>query len=1400
MNLAKQSMLTAVVILALSALPARAVIIYQDDFSGDGSSSLNGAAPDVGLPGETWASGSHLKNNGVQDGAGRFTSLLPFTPEQGAGLYTLSADFTVTGTLTTSSNWLAVGFTEVLGTANGGLENRWLDGSTGNNSRPALWALARTMGTTATNNTLDSSFLGYAGGNHTFGGVNSTTSSATSLVITVDTTNPDWLVTWDFNGDGVDRTETVLAANLPDIAYVGFSSTDSAGTTQITNFVLDGPAPPSQWVVNGGGSFNTPSHWSANEVPTSSAVLGGFLTADNAPATVTIDEPSSLNKLTFSNSNSYILGGASALTLTGDATLDATQGTHFVDAKLSGSNGLTKSGAGTLVLTNGANNYTGNTTVSAGELVLTNLDAINQASGTTTLAAGATLNLTGDGLGNGTSGVLSEPLAGDGTLRLDAFDANNPQNGGLTTEVVTISSANASFNGQVSVGGGTLIVAHSGALGTADNEAATGTAVDGGDSDGRVHLSAVTVSNERLTLSGRQSATAAHLTNTGTSEWTGNVIGGGSGQNYNIESQSGTLTVSGNILLADSGERTLNLSGAGNGRIEGMIIDRSIALADGADNVNVNLRKTGTGTWTIATTPPPEISDPENNIFITARDGYHQGRTVIEQGTLAVQATGGTAGELFSQTIEVKQGATFDVSSFTNYSLQAIEDPDGTLSTGDETGQTLAGSGTVVTGAQLSAFDDSTIAPGDNVGTLTVNGNLSYSTFANTPAGSWDYQLGNTTGASDSDRLVVSGTATINAGAASNAININVTPVEGTLAAGSYTLVQAGSLAVSGAAGNGTYVERVRDFQGNDITAGLRQTVSAANTANSVVLNVTGTAANLAWNGPANGAWDVKTSNNWSGSGGPQFSHLDNVTFGAATNKTVIVSQNVAPGSVTFNGGAGSIYTLTGSGGMTGFGPVNVDSGTVQLQNSGNAYAGATTVASGATLEINTATTGGMVVNGTLSVGGDGVSTGGGTYTFFSDNFDGGDSDALHGTTPDTSFNGAQWVGAAPPFMANGDSVQLASPTGGSSGASATLAFEPLNGSTYVLETSLSNITGDTNWFGAGFANGQTQSTSIDSRFISGNVEGVAWMLYRGTANASNQNQVFLGTPNVGNGITSGANWLVDATTAGGDVALRVTLDTTGGPGNWTATWEADTGSGFQIIRNTETLLSEAITSVGVANAASHNITGTIESFTLTASEPVGSRLDGQTLTIDGDLMMGSTASLALDIALLGQDFVDVSGVATLDGTIEVTKLGNFIPSPGTEYIILSAAEGITDLGVDYILPAGFHASIVDATDLVLSVGLLGDFNGDQVVDLADYTVWRNYLGTADESVLMGNGDGLNGVDVGDYVLWKANFGNSYPTAGTVSSQVAVPEPTTWVMLLLSLAALWRLKPCPTKA
>ncbi|MEN1678386.1 MAG: autotransporter-associated beta strand repeat-containing protein [Planctomycetota bacterium] len=1365
----------------VTAPAAAQVTLYSDDFSGDGSIGLDGTIPDVSTSGAAWIAGSQILDNGAVTGAGdppgaRFNAFLPFTPTT-PGEYTLTSVYSnPVGNL---NDWMATGFASTLPPS---LNQPLSSGASNGFAGPSLWALTRHLEDAGTIN--DRAYLGLAGGpgsSTTQGGADALTSAAQGVTITVDTTLPDWVVTWDFASDDViDRTETVLAANVPAINYVVIGSNGEAGAPVVDSFVLTGPARANEWNIDGGGSFNTAANWRDNIVPNGVAIFGPAVTAPNAPGVVTLDSPASLSDVIFEGPSGYDIAGPSALTLTGGGVVNVTQGAHSISAPVSGSVGLTKIGAGTLALFNGSNTYTGDTQVLGGLLAVTDLGALSQSSGVTSVGEGAILQFRGDGQGGGPSGTLSEELTGPGTVQLQPLSGGGTA--GLTSEVIEVASANPGFTGDFVVAGGTLQVSDSGALGTADNTADTGVRVAGQFNRGALSLNGVAVTGERLQLDGRQpGVTDPHLTSTGSSTWTGAVVGAAGGNQFSMESQSGLLTITGDITAPDTGTRTFNLSGAGNGRIEGAIVDRTLALEDGAEAGNIAVRKTGTGTWTIATTPPPEVAGTS-----TASDAYHWGNTEVVEGTLAVQATGGASGELFSQSINVRSGATLDLSSFTTYSFQILEDPDGAVSTGDEVGQSLGGAGTVNVGGTLRAFDDSSLNPGDGVragtGSLTINGSFQYDTFADTPAGSWNFGLGSNTAASD--RIVVNGAATINASAASNTIDVNLTVADGTLQSGAYTVLQANSR--GGTASNSTYnLVAVRDASGNDITAGIRQSVSIANVGNTVVANVTGASANLEWAGTAGDEWDIATTNNWTG-GDTQYQQLDNVTFGNVANKNVSVNTSVAPGSVTFNGGSGSTYTVSGSGGMTGSGSVNVDSGTVVMQNTGNSYLGATTIASGATLQIDTGRTGGMVVSGVLSVGESGAVSSGGTQTFYQESFGGTMGDPLNGTTPDTSIDGAQWVAA--PFWGE-DGTIAANPNGGS----ATLAFDPIDGSTYVLETSITGIVGDNDWVAVGFADGQSTTAGSSHRFIANNVEGRVWSFIRGDA-ATNNNSSFLGdsSDDTNGGLTNGASWLVGADKRGGDVDIKITLDTSGGEGAWTALWEADLkdGNGFQVIRAETVLLDEgSIDSVGIANARS-DTTGVFTNFTLTGTEPAGARLDAQTLTVDGDLVMNSNAVLELDVAFSSNDFVNVLGAASLDGTIDVSAAAGFSPANGTTYTLLSASDGITDAGVNFVLPDGFTAAIVDATDLVLTfdIGLPGDFNGDGIVNAADFTVWRDNLNTTFD--LGGNGDesgssaGL--VDIADYQLWKSSFGNA-DQAGALGA--AAPEPTAAALVLVGLSA-----------
>jgi hypothetical protein len=211
----------------------------------------------------------------------------------------------------------------------------------------------------------------------------------------------------------------------------------------------------------------------------------------------------------------------------------------------------------------------------------------------------------------------------------------------------------------------------------------------------------------------------------------------------------------------------------------------------------------------------------------------------------------------------------------------------------------------------------------------------------------------------------------------------------------------------------------------------------------------------------------------------------------------------------------------------------------------------------------------------------------------FSNDF-GGDISDLDGTTPDVTTGGAAWV-ASPNFNQDGSIDEGA--------GSATLAFTPFNDLVYTLEASLRGVSGDGDWFALGFANGQSTGSTTNDRFINNNVVGRAWMLLKGDASTSQNSALMDGTAS-NEALTSFTN-----ENPGGDMDMRIVLDTTGGAGTWTATWFAKrpADEAYTEVRATAALLSEDINSVGLA-LSNAGVLGTIESFRLfTGAAPIES-------------------------------------------------------------------------------------------------------------------------------------------------------------------------------------------------
>jgi hypothetical protein len=92
---------------------------------------------------------------------------------------------------------------------------------------------------------------------------------------------------------------------------------------------------------------------------------------------------------------------------------------------------------------------------------------------------------------------------------------------------------------------------------------------------------------------------------------------------------------------------------------------------------------------------------------------------------------------------------------------------------------------------------------------------------------------------------------------------------------------------------------------------------------------------------------------------------------------------------------------------------------------------------------------------------------------------------------------------------------------------------------------------------------------------------------------------------------------------------------------------------------------------------------------------------------------------------------------------------------------------------------------------VTFSSPLPGDFNGDNVVDAADYTVWRDHLNT---NTTLPNDLTPGEVTQSDYDVWRAHFGQTSGSGFAASSNAVVPEPAAGALALLGVSSILLLR------
>ena len=508
-------------------------------------------------------------------------------------------------------------------------------------------------------------------------------------------------------------------------------------------------------------------------------------------------------------------------------TFDTNGNTLTLQGAISGTGGLTKTGTGTLILT-GTNSYTGGTTVTAGILQGTTSslqrNIVNNAAvvfdqstdgsygsvlsgtGSLTKAGSGNVTLTGTNTYTGGTTVSGGTLTGS-TTNLQGNIVNN-------AAVVFDQDTNGTYAGVMSGAGGLAKTGFGNVTLTGANTYTGGTMVSGG-----------TLTGNTTSLQGNIENNASVVFNQGTDGTYAGIMSGTGGL---TKSGAGNLTLSG--ANSYSGGTTVSggtLTGT-TSSLQGNILNNAAVVFTGGGTYAGNM--TGTGSLNVSTT----------GLLILSGTNAYAGGTTINSGTLQGNAASLQGNILNNAALVFDQATTGTYAGVITGTGSLTKTGAGLLNL---TGNNVVGGGTTVSGGVLAvngsmtsnvtvtnggalggngqligalAVNGGTVAPGNSIGTMTVTGNFSQT------GGVYQVEVNS---AGQNDKIVATGTATINGG------TVQVLAASGTYQRNTtYTIVSAtGGLSgtYSGVSSNLAFLTPSLSYDANNVYLLLAQTANA---------------------------------------------------------------------------------------------------------------------------------------------------------------------------------------------------------------------------------------------------------------------------------------------------------------------------------------------------------------------------------------------------------------------------------------------------------------------------------------------------------------------------------------------------------------------------------------------
>ncbi|QQE12325.1 autotransporter domain-containing protein [Planctomycetota bacterium] len=1030
-------------------------------------------------------------------------------------------------------------------------------------------------------------------------------------------------------------------------------------------------------------------------------------------------------------SNNFSVGNGGTLFYSGSNDLT-------LDGVISGAGrvAITDSGSGTLTL-NGANTYSGNTLLTGGaNLVLGNDDALGvgrlfvETDGGT-ISSGIEFLTVGNQIDLDANGSLTLDLSNNNNITLDGVISSNGSitiNGGNNRLRL---NGNNTYSGGTTINGGITVLGHDNAFGTggvnlivnssvesdddsrsiSNNFSLTGSATLGFLGDNDLTLSGVISGTGGLA---KDTNTVVTLTGSNTFSGTSSLSAGTIVLGNDDALGTATLIVTGTSSLESNDDaRSINNT---IGLVSGLTISGSNDLAlTGTISNTGSLTKTGSSTLTLS----------GNNIY--------SGGTTLNAGTLVL----GHDNALGTGSLSVTDNGTIESDNSVRVINNNIALQGGNLNVAGSNGLTLNGDISSTASFEIQV---------NTTGSLTLGGNNTHTGDTMLNAGTLvmgnDNALGsgalvvasNAALASDDDERSFSNFVLLNTGATLTRRGINDLTITGTIFGdgalsnnGDSLLTLTGSNTYTG----GTTLSNGTIVLGNDSALGtgamavigesaIQSNDDARTIGNTIDIGV----GNIL---TVSGSNDLALTGLILGSGG--LGH-------ASTGTLTLTGNNTYEGGTQLSNGT----IILGHDNALGTALLAVDGdANIQSTDDARSIANSVTIGSGATLTVDGANdlemTDRIVGDGALAIF---MDLDGSTVTLS------GDSTYSGGTTLSTGtlvlgHNNAIGIGnltiASTATIQSDDDVrsvdntisiadthtlyvsgtsdlQLNGVISGDGGLrKAHLGTLTLSGNnTYTGGTSLTGgslILGHNNALGTSdmlVTSNSTIESDDDARAVSNNIEVT-----------------------LGDTLTTGGSSDFELSgVISGDGALTKTGSSTVTLSNDSNTYTGDTTV------NAGTLIINGSLASSNINVASGATLGGVMNFAgnYTNSGTMAPGTSPGTMTVGGSLTLTSTSIYDMEIASTagpgtGNDFIDVTGAAAIDGTLNVLRLAGYSPTNGDTFTILTADDGVS--GTFSSITDNFGSFNIEATynanDIIIE--LIG-------VPFTDVVTQRNLFSAAE--------------------------------------------------------------------